>query len=92
MTRRVLAHYVRFQGRLRRLAVLEWDGEAAPRIVEVEGEIHSTVFFNGVVAVVSPGCQLPASVRAAEVEGLMKKLPEPEPGQPYDVVMIPFSA
>ncbi len=88
--KRTLCQFVRFQNRLMRLAVVE-EAEGMPlRVFPMVGELHSTEFFNGVMALVDAGAEIPAGVRADQLHEMLKRMPEPAPGQNYRIAKIPF--
>lgn len=87
---RILAQMVRHDGAVRRLAVVERRAGEVPQVYQPGGEIHSTEFFNGLILWLPEGIEAPAGVRAADAAALAKELPEPQPGQPAVMAMIPF--
>ena len=88
---RVLAQYVRLDGEIHRLAVIDIPADGSrPVIVPADGETHSTIFFNGLIFLAEPYLQIPASIRASEVSSLLASFPEPLSAAPFQIAKIAF--
>ena len=88
--KRTLAQMVRWRGHIRRLCVVI---EADDRIIAVEPfccETESTLFFNGLIADVPHGVDVPQMIRADEAESVAARLPEPHSGESSTIVKIQF--
>lgn len=72
---RILAQMVRLDGRIHRLAVLSCE-DGKWQVAPLGQECHSTLFFNGLIALVPEGAEVPESVPAADAEALARSLPE----------------
>lgn len=88
---RVLAQYVRLDGQIHRLAVIDIpDDGSHPSLISADGETHSTAFFNGLILLVAANLVLPDAVRASDALRLLASIPEPSAADSFQIAKIPF--